>query len=96
MSGAKFPHVHSSDVAQALTYLVCGDRSEPLEDLRDLRLGRARGRHDDGEDGGPLSLLVRRGELFEVKLEGREQVNGHATTKGEGQLQPALHCRPTS
>ena len=93
MSGAKFPHVHSSDVAQALTYLVCGDRSEPLEDLRDLRLGRARGGHDGAGEEGPLSLLNPRGEL---KLEGREQVNGHATTKGEGQLQPALHCRPTS
>ena len=74
-------------MAQALTYLVCGDRSEPLEDLRDLRLGRARGGHDGAGGKGPLSLLPRRGEL---KLEGREQVNGHATTKGEGQLEPTL------
>ena len=80
-------------MAQALTYLVCGDRSEPLEDLCDLRLGRARGGHDGGGEKGSLSLLNPRGE---PKLEGREQVNGHATTKGEGQLEPALHCRPTS
>ena len=58
VSGAKLTHVHSSDVAQALTYLVCGDRSEPLEDLRDLRLGRARGGHDDAGEKDLSHFLI--------------------------------------
>ena len=40
--------------------LVGGDGSELLEDLRDLRLGGARGGHDDGEgeDGVAANLTL--------------------------------------